>query len=130
MNRTIVLGLALIGVSLHAATMPQTTPPWEWSDEERLARRFDPLSIRERAAARPAGAATSASRVHSNQMGGVEISAAADLPNFISGARNPELFMPFELFSSLIDHGFAVDAKEQQFFRRSLEPVVAQASPK
>ena len=42
------------------------------------------------------------------------------IQNVIIGRQNPELFMPFELFSSLIDHAFTGEGIEQQQFRRSL----------
>lgn len=57
---------------------------WEWADAERLAERFDPARMRERRErSRHAGA-------HNSDVVVVE------------GASNPELFLPFELFDSVV----------------------------
>jgi len=124
----ILLVLLFLALSTGVASSPERAKqPWDWTDEERLGVRFDPVSIRERSAARQA---TSATAVHSSAVGSIRTSAAADLPNFISGARNPELFMPFELFSTLIDHGLSADPDDQQMFRQAIGPVIAQTGLK
>ncbi len=71
---------------------------WEYTDAERLARRFDPASISERAAG-----TTGRSRVNTTS------ASAEDVPNVINGQRNPELFMPYELFMELLQSGVVQD---------------------
>jgi hypothetical protein len=62
----------------------RTKVVWEWSAEERLAARFDPASAAKRA-------------VDS------DIPDGERLWGRVSGATNPELFLPSELFISLMD---------------------------
>lgn len=96
--RTIAAVAALLTL---AGTAVLASPPpgrklWQWTTEERIAKRFDPVDIEERFRAyeekfpqvrgdrgsvgRPSGKITSYS---------------------IDGSRNPELFLPHELFESL-----------------------------
>lgn len=91
---------------------------WEWKLEERLAERFDPVKIRERQ-----GAYREKHR-EQLQASGVPAAPERDYPGqrvvryTIDGARNPELFLPHELFDSLLS-AFTTDPevrmKQRQF---------------
>jgi|GEM_PF-716863 len=101
-------------------------PAWEWTDDERLAVRFDPAAIRERTsreATEPYGAWTPAATTQ--QSGRSQAQATGTFRNVIVGRRNPELFMPFELFTFLIEGGFNEDARQRENFRKSHASVVA-----
>jgi hypothetical protein len=73
-------------------------PAWEWSDEERVRVRFDPTSVRERAAAHAAGITQPS--VHSQAQPSEQSRPSQQY--FIDGSRNPELFLPDELLDSLL----------------------------
>jgi hypothetical protein len=119
----IPFALMLLATYSEAATHPEASKaPWEWTDAERLGARFDPASIRERSAARQPNGATA---VRSTATPTVQVSVANELPNFVSGARNPELLMPFELFSTLVERGFSANQNEQQMYRRAIGPAIA-----
>ena len=101
-------------------------PAWQWTDDERLAVRFDPAAIRERAsreATEPYGAWTPAASAQ--QTGRAQAQVSGTFRNVIVGRRNPELFMPFELFTFLIEGGFNEDARQRENFRKSHASVVA-----
>jgi hypothetical protein len=63
--------------------------PWQWADEERIAARLDPAYIAKHSKPGP--------------------SEAAKVTFSIDGRENPHLFLPFELFNSLMD-GLSADA--------------------
>jgi hypothetical protein len=124
MKRTIwVLGCFLLCGVLVADGKPtdgqeleprKARQPWEWTDEERLAERFDPIKIRERA--------EDAQRR--------EQALAQDLPDLnqdlslvrIYGERNPELFLAIEVFRSFLrDAVFSQDPEIRETFRRSMK---------
>lgn len=97
---------------------------WQWSDEERLKVRFDPVSIRERSsreATEPYGVQPpNVVRGTSKTTQSVDATAG----NLIVGRRNPELLMPFELFNLLIEQGFTGDAAARAEFRKSVAPQI------
>ncbi|HJQ35680.1 MAG TPA: hypothetical protein VKB93_00945 [Thermoanaerobaculia bacterium] len=66
---------------------------WEWTLEERLAKRLDVQQIRERDAAREENVGTPQ---------WMRVPGAESPQYVIDGQRDPELFMPFELFVSLL----------------------------
>jgi len=72
--------------------------PWEWTDEERVAERFNPNAI---AARNAAYRAAEAARGRATTSSVVERSDGK-LEYVIEGRRNPELFLPFELFDMLV----------------------------
>jgi hypothetical protein len=86
--RVVVLTLALLlSFAVHGADGPQK-PPWRWTTEERLALRLDPQSIQARAA-------------HDDRLNDSP-RRNGDAPRFvIDGARDPQLFLPWELFENL-----------------------------
>lgn len=105
-----ILILAQAVSSPHRDTPKQA---WEYTDEERFAMRFDPVSMRERAehSARQRGRTS-------------ELDAIADgnVPNVVEGLRNPELFLPFELFTLLIRDAYFAEPEWQQMTRKRLQP--------
>jgi hypothetical protein len=126
----------ILAVSQQAVT-PRDVPPersqiakaaWDWTDDERLAVRFDPIAIQERAS-RDATEPYSARSVGATQQSSrpTPLQSPSGPPNLVVGRRNPELFLPFELFNILISSGFSSDAKQNAEFRRSLEPVISKS---
>jgi len=87
--------------------------PWEWTDEERLAKRFDPADIQERFedAARREDAVTAA-LPHLNQ---------DKTMVRIYGDKNPELFLAWEVFRNFIGGPlFSEDPEIRETFRLSV----------
>lgn len=93
-------------------------PAWKWSVEERLAARFDPVALEARAARH---------RAESEELkkGEPELLAHAGPPrgdlDSIDGAETPELFLPWELFSHLLELGFAPEEEDLSASRGSIE---------
>lgn len=83
-----------------AERLEQQKRPWEWTTEDRLAARVDPVKIAERA-----------------QSTGRETTQKYS----IDGSRNPELLLPHELFQSLLT-GFVPDDERRRRKRDSLRP--------
>jgi hypothetical protein len=111
--------LAILAAVVTCAVAAQTpsdksTPkePWAWTTEQRLAARFDPVSIKERKAAYKA-------QLMPSQQVNVESEPVdtSHLQYSIDGKRNPELFFPFELLRGLLDSGFAKDAHTRELNR-------------
>jgi len=96
--------LLLLGAMLLLATRVAADPQiprkkaWEWTFEERVAMRLDPDRIRARAAALEGESAFKDGSVPPERLivGPVEFT--------IDGHRNPELFLPWELFRRLSGH--------------------------
>ncbi len=118
---------------LLIASTPQSSPAnsadienrqpkraWEYSDDERLAIRFDATSIRARAA--HASAEASQRKLHATT--NAESLPDALLPNTIDGKRNPELFMPHELFTSLVADLVRGPAERREQVRAKLSAVI------
>ena len=96
-------GFALMLAALLVTTGGQTErPPWEWTLKERLDERFDPISIRERDAARLAADPRETSGSPNKTDDIAEISKDRPFEYGIDGRRNPELFLSFELFDALL----------------------------
>lgn len=101
---------------------------WDWTDDERLAVRFDPIAIQERAS-RDATVPYFAQTLGATQQsaGQARLQSPNGPPNVVVDRRNPELFFPFELFNILISSGFSGDAKQNAEFRRFLEPIISKS---
>lgn len=100
----------LVFLALHV----DARDAWEWNDDERLAQRFDPTAIRARAAfARRDSHAGRAIGAHGNE---------GELPNVINGQRNPELFLPHELFAQLVMTALIDDNRGET--RQRLMPLI------
>jgi hypothetical protein len=89
--RSLILVFVLAGGSLAAADAP---PVWRWETKDRLAQRFDAERIRERARRMVNTDGRNATD------GAYSPEDGADY--VIDGSRNPELFLPFELFDTLM----------------------------
>jgi hypothetical protein len=94
-------------------TLPTRKPAWEWTIEERIAKRIDPASIHERA---------EAEREQNFKDGFTpEFHASIGMPNptehfIVQGGRDPELLLPFELFGSILQ-GVDTDPEEPRGWR-------------
>ena len=75
--------------SLIAQTRATKKEAWEWSEDERIAARLDPDAIKQRATAHLAHAEGQSEHDAGDRF-------------VIDGKENPELFLPFELFTSLV----------------------------
>ena len=119
-------GFALVFATLLLAATSateETRPPWQWTLEERFADRFNPAKIREREeaamAADPRETPGSPDRVHDL----AKIGPGHQFENRIDGRRNPELFLPHELFDSLLgglSQNSATRQSQRKFYSKSL----------
>lgn len=100
----IFVGIALlIGLGVQAQEKkPATKAPWEWTIEERLAERYDPVKVEERRLLAVEKALHQDPRLENRTIHDPHRA-------FIDGSETPELFMPFELFSGMIDKAFLAD---------------------
>lgn len=92
----------------------QQRRPWEWTIEERLAARVNPVKIAERQNAEEARYRSAGAQPPSTAREPTQSYA-------IDGSRNPELLLPHELFQSLLT-GLAPDDKPRAAHRKSLRP--------
>jgi hypothetical protein len=93
---------------------------WDWTIEERLAKRFDPVAMRTREAEYQKVQPTAATSKGYATANGRE---RASISYSIDGRYHPELFLSHELFDTLIT-GFTPDlelrAKQRDFLREDL----------
>lgn len=102
----------------------RTKPPEEWTIEERLAVRFDPGDIEKRVQAertqlmenRVSDPVTQAART------AAQSSSYRKSSNAIVGSRNPELFLPTEVFDMFISMAFSPDLDFRRGSRAQFEP--------
>jgi hypothetical protein len=87
--------------ALEKPVVAAPKPAWEWTLDERIAKRLDPAAIRER---------TQASERARAEKDGFTPEVRASVGHFavpvrfvVEGRRDPELLMPFELFGSIIE---------------------------
>lgn len=97
-----------------AERLEQQKRPWEWTTEDRLAARVDPVKIAERQNADEA-------RYHSAGAQAQSTGRETTQKYSIDGSRNPELLLPHELFQSLLT-GFVPDDERRRRKRESLRP--------
>jgi hypothetical protein len=115
------LVLLVIAGSFVAVPVQAQKRPWEWSDEERIARRSDPVLARERvASSRQVAGSTIRSDTTAMMLKG----------DVINGNVHPELFLPVELFSIFINAAFAPSEEDRSIYRqasaeRSSQPIPA-----
>ena len=90
--------LLVLVVFLAAFTLAADRPKrvWEWSVDERLAERLDPAHILERQVAYERAHAKALQRSPDPEP------QPANFAHVIDGRRNPELFLPHELFDALM----------------------------
>ena len=89
-------------------------PAWQWTLEERLAARFDPEGIKRRAAREAELAKKTAAQFGER----FDISPGQ---HSIDGKSEPELFLPGELFNSLLSATFHENALHEQEMRTWIE---------
>lgn len=96
-------GLLVLLIALPSAgqtVSPEPTKPaWEWSLDERIAKRLDPVSIMERAQANEREL-----NLSPEELTYLGLSTPPKVRFTVDGKRDPELLMPFELFDSIL-HG-------------------------
>jgi len=110
-----VLALPLVA-SEPAAARPK--PAWQWTLDERLAKRFDTASQLDRItpqATEPYGVLSVPEAPVAKPS-----PTAAKLPSIIVGVRNPELLLPWELFDVLVSGAFSPNATTRDEERREL----------
>ncbi|MFL6232499.1 MAG: hypothetical protein ACJ76N_05140 [Thermoanaerobaculia bacterium] len=97
-------------------------PAWRWSVDERLAKRFDPESMKARAEARAAKLKDFEKRfpAPANDLFAGELKNQQNVDT-IEGETNPELFLTFELFDQLLVMGFPPHSMNQKESRRLIE---------
>src|SRR3954469_4261991 len=120
-----ILGSALFFVAALALAQKATQikEPWQLTDDERIAARLDPEKIRQRAASH----AATLSRLHPEVVSSMNVGAGdGQAPGLIiDGAKNPELFLPFELFGHLLRGvDMKLAATDRQIARAILEPKI------
>jgi hypothetical protein len=87
-------------------------PAWQWTVDERLAQRFDPEAMKARASQRLAEEQAYLKRFPQER---AAISEEEGPPiDRVDGDKNPELFLPFELFDILIDTGFPREGEDHR----------------
>jgi hypothetical protein len=92
----------------------QQKRPWEWTLEDRLVARVNPVKIAERQD-------TEEARYHSAGAQAPSTERETTQSYSIEGSRNPELLLPHELFQSLLT-GFVPDDERRRNKRESLRP--------
>jgi hypothetical protein len=112
MRLSLVVFFIAWSASLHAdeRVSPRTDPDaaqkskaaWEWTVEERLADRFDPAKIREREIAYEARFPQTSGSPRRAREESAGTSGKQPVVYMIDGSRNPELFLPYELFDGLL----------------------------
>lgn len=124
----LLIAMLTLSISIVATERPDADKrerwrkrAWEWTLEERLVQRFDPSGIQERETAYRAA--------HGGQLGSspsklTQVSYSAENVAYrIDGRRNPELFLPHELFDSLVT-GLVPDielrTKQRVFFESKI----------
>jgi hypothetical protein len=93
-SRAVLLALA----ALPSFSIAQERTPWEWTIEQRLDARFDPIRIRERDEAYVAKYRAAHPELRADK----DRAPHTGMRYRIDGARNPELFLPHELFDHLL----------------------------
>jgi hypothetical protein len=103
MNRRVLIGLLVALTAANVAAQsakPSSKPIWNWTIEERLAQRFDADSVKERALAyKPGGGEVRSQSIPGNSDGGI---TTPHVDYIVDGHRNPELFLPHELYDMLL----------------------------
>jgi hypothetical protein len=115
-----VLVMAICSSAFAQSLVTRTRPAWEWTLDERLTERLDRGHNQERILAyRPATRA-----VHSQTLlADDRIDAKPQFEYIVDGHRNPELFLPHELFDMLLS-GLNPDesmrTRQREYYRTAL----------
>ena len=106
----------LVAIGPLSLLAQQPRQPWEWTTEERIARRLDPAAIAERVRVHQG--------THPSHAGQSTLNTAAAAPAFvIDGNRNPELFLPWEVMDELLENASG-DLRAVQPGRRAYRDAV------
>ena len=108
-----VLLITVIGVAPIGSAQTQSKQPWELPLEERIARRTDARQAQERLRGR--------ARVKS-----MVRDTATQFVDVFDGKTHPELFLPHQVFRTLMNHAFLRPERSGSLFRQALAPEVAQ----
>lgn len=108
----VAIGTLAASLAAHASSAKAV---WEWTVEERISARTDAQAARERVRRR--GRAT----VDATSARDPELAATVDS---FDGKTHPELFLPHEVFRTLISHAFLGAPRAEELFRRGLTPRV------
>lgn len=113
-----MLKIAAYALLMLLSPRDAAKPAWQWTLDERLAKRFDTASQLERMEPK----ATEPYGVASIPTGSVAKPSltAAKLPSIIVGVRDPELLLPWELFDVLISGAFSEDVATRDEERREI----------
>jgi hypothetical protein len=119
MNRVLWVALVLATAAVPAGA-EQKKEAWMWTLDQRLTARFDPAMIRERDEAYVA--------LHPQLRSyPVRPLSANELRYRIDGGRNPELFLPHELFDYLLRDGFDTDPERRSKNRAAVARLLCRA---
>ncbi|MEP7013376.1 MAG: hypothetical protein ABJC13_23900 [Acidobacteriota bacterium] len=102
--RRIAAALLIVVPTLAGAAHGQDSPrpPWKWTDEERIAKRYDPSSMHSR---------------ENDYIAKTEGAAVAIGRDVVDGDKNPELFLPSEVYQGLLRRAFSSVPEASQVFR-------------
>lgn len=101
---------------------------WKWTLEERLAARFDPEALAAREAEHQAEQESIFRRFGDPLEGELKnMKGPPATAEHLDGRKAPELFLPGELFTQLINHGFSPQGGNWDV-RRSREPIEERAA--
>jgi hypothetical protein len=98
-----------------AVNQPQAAiqkPAWKWTLDERLAKRFDPAAMEARVREKDAEQKAIRDRYQLTEDGDplFKVDPQAKQPiDVVDGKRSPEIFLPYELFTYLLDRGLPAD---------------------
>ncbi len=99
---TAALPMVVLTFAVAARGQGSQRPPWKWTDEERIAKRYDPASMHSREdayVAKTEGAAVAIGR------------------DVVDGDKNPGLFLPIDLYRALLMRAFSPVPEASQVFR-------------
>lgn len=92
-----------VGEPVKPQPRPNPKEPWEWTLDERLALRFDPVDMRRRMAEH------AAENYPPPELMPADIPPPSTDGCIVNGSKDPALLLPSELFSSLLGVGFQPD---------------------
>lgn len=107
--------VAMAACAQNKAQKPDSSKPWLWTTEQRLAARFDPAAIRDRQEAYERRL-TPAQQAYMAPQPGENLNSEG-ARYIIDGSRNPELFLPSELVEGLLISGFDPDLTRRHLSR-------------
>lgn len=104
----------LLAGSVFAAP-EQKRQAWEWSVEERIALRADPVAANDRVAASRKGVKAATTQATQER-----------IVDSFTGVTHPELFLPHEVFDKLMQLAFLLNPRVGDEFRKDMKPIVAE----